>query len=94
MSDVRLTGQLVCKNQDEAQLVSEHLPKHIALTRAEPGCLSFEVVRSADPLVWHVEEHFGNESAFRAHQDRVASSEWGRVTLGIERRYSTRGLSG
>lgn len=93
MSDVCLTGQLVCKNLDEAQLVSEYLPEHIALTRAEPDCISFEVIRTADPLIWQVEEHFGNESAFRAHQDRVASSEWGRTTREIERRYSSRGLS-
>lgn len=46
-----------------------------------------------DPLVWRVEERFEYELAFRAHQERVARSEWGRMTAGIERRYSMDGLS-
>ncbi len=93
MSHVRLTGQLVCKDQDQARLVVEHLPLHLALTRAEPGCISFEVTPTSDPLMWHVEEHFEDEAVFKAHQDRVAGSNWGRVTAGIQRRYSIAGLS-
>ncbi len=94
MGVVRLTGQLLCEDREEALLVVEHLPAHIALTRAEPGCVSFDVSRSTDPLVWQVEECFADEAAFRAHQDRVARSEWGRLTVGIQRRYSIRGLPG
>ncbi len=94
MGVVRLTGQLLCESQQEARLVVEHLPAHIALTRGEPGCVSFDVSQSSDPLVWQVEECFADEAAFRAHQDRVAGSEWGHVTVGIQRRYSIRGLPG
>ena len=93
MTDVRLTGQLVCKNLDEAQLVIEHLPAHLALTHAEPGCISFDVTPTADPLIWHVDERYVNEAVFLAHRDRVTGSEWGRVTVGIERRYSIEGLT-
>ena len=93
MTDVRLTGQLVCKNLDEAQLVIEHLPAHLALTRAEPGCVSFDVTPTADPLIWHVDERYVSEAVFMAHRDRVSDSEWGRMTLGIERRYSIEGLT-
>jgi quinol monooxygenase YgiN len=92
MSEVRLSGQLECQTQDEARLVVKYLPRHIALTRNEPGCISFEVTQTDDPLIWRVEERFENETAFRAHQDRVASSEWGRMTDGIQRRYSIAGL--
>ena len=93
MTHVRLSGQLVCKNDLEAQLVLEQLPEHVTLTLAEPGCLSFEVTRTADPLIWQVEERFEDQVAFAAHQARVAGSEWGRMTAGIERRYSIEGPS-
>ena len=88
MSAVHLTGLLVCKTADEATIVARHLPEHIELTRAETGCLSFEVTPTADPMVWAVDEHFANEHAFRLHRERTADSNWGRATVGIERRYS------
>jgi len=93
MSTVHLTGRLICRNAAEAHLVEEHLPLHVTLTRAEPGCLSFEVSPTADPLVWDVEERFRDEGVFAAHQARVAASEWGAVTAGIERRYSITGIA-
>jgi quinol monooxygenase YgiN len=93
MSEVRLTGRLICSTPDEARVVAAHLPRHVALTRAEHGCLAFDVTPTADGLTWQVEERFVNEAAFIVHQDRVAGSEWGRMTAGIERRYSTEGLS-
>jgi quinol monooxygenase YgiN len=93
MGDVRLTGELVCKDADEAGVVAESLPEHVRLTRSERGCLAFAVSQTPDPLVWRVEEHFESEAAFEAHRRRVASSDWGRVTAGIERRYSIDGLS-
>lgn len=92
MGEVRLSGYLRCKNDSEAELVKEHLPAHIALTRAEPGCISFEVTPTADTLVWTVEECFADSDAFRAHQERVAASEWGAMTSGIARDYTVTGL--
>ncbi len=91
-SAVRLSGQLVCHTQDQADTVRDHLPLHLALTRAEPGCRSFNVTATSDPLVWQVEECFEHAVAFEAHQERVASSEWGQATSGIERCYSVIGL--
>lgn len=88
MNDIHLTGELVCKTADEAAVVVEHLAQHVKLTRAEPGCLLFGVTATADPMVWMVAEHFANEHAFKLHQERVACSDWGRVTAGIERRFS------
>jgi len=87
MSSVRLTGQLVCDSLGQARVVEENLPLHTQLTRAEPGCVSFEVTQTHDPLVWQVDELFQDAESFSAHQRRVADSEWGRATAGIERRY-------
>lgn len=89
-AEIRLTGKLVCRNAAEAAIVTTHLPEHIALTRAERGCLSFEVAATDDPLVWTVEERFASEDAFATHQARVTESEWGRSTAGIERQYEMR----
>jgi quinol monooxygenase YgiN len=48
MCSVRLTGQLVCRTDGQARLVADYLPRHIALTRAEQGCISFHVTQTAD----------------------------------------------
>jgi quinol monooxygenase YgiN len=89
---VCLSGQLVCHTQDQENTVRDHLPLHLALTRAEPGCRSFIVTATSDPLVWQVEERFEHAAAFETHQERVASSEWGQDASDIERRYFVRGL--
>lgn len=85
-----LTGHLLCATPAEAERVERHLPAHLAATRAEPGCLAFHVRPTADPLAWQVDEVFADESAFAAHQARMAQSTWARATAGIERRYVTR----
>ncbi len=63
------------------------LPAHIAATRAEPGCLRFEVTpdRATGRLL--VEELFADRAGFEAHQARVLQSPWGRLTKGMKRRY-------
>lgn len=93
MTEVVLSGLLVCRDAEEVARVETHLPAHLERTRTEPGCLSFEVTRTDDPLVWRVEEHFADAASFRAHQERLAGSEWSRRTAGIERRdYTVSGL--
>lgn len=87
MSNVTLSGKLRCANSDEKAAVKRHLPLHVELTRAEPGCLVFEIFPTDDPLVWSVEERFVDQAAFDFHQARVQSSEWGRATAAIERDY-------
>ncbi|AXH37114.1 antibiotic biosynthesis monooxygenase [Humibacter sp. BT305] len=94
MSEIHLTGELICATEEEARVVSLHLPAHVRLTRAEVGCICFEVVTTEDPLVWSVEERFAGRAAFESHQRRVLNSEWGRATAGIRRRYSIEGLAG
>lgn len=87
---VRLTGWLICASDAEAAAVRAHLPMHIALTRAEPGCLAFDVTE-AGPLAWRVEERFRDQAAFDAHQDRTRASAWYAATAGVERRYQIEG---
>ena len=90
MTQVVLSGRLICVDDEHAAIVAQHLPRHIELTRAEPGCVDFSVVQSDDPYVWRVDERFIDQAAFDAHQRRVAGSEWGRATVGIERDYTIR----
>lgn len=89
--EVRLTGRLTCASPQEADLVRAHLPEHIRLTRAEPGCLSFEVFQTGDPLVWHVEERFRDAEAFAFHQNRTRASAWWAATRAISRAYEVSG---
>lgn len=87
MVAIELTGRLVCKTSSEVAIVDRELPRHVELTRAEPGCVHFVVERTDDPLVWNVSERFADRASFEAHQERVRASEWGQATLGIERDY-------
>lgn len=89
---IELEGLLVCHDDAEAALVAELLPTHLALTLAEPGCLSFAVRPTDDPLIWSVSERFSTAESFQAHQARVSASEWGVATVSIERRYTVTGL--
>lgn len=84
---IRLTGHIDVP-ADRLTAVTEALPTHIALTRAEPGCLSFEV--TADPAIkgrFNVAELFVDRAAFDAHQTRAKASYWATITDGIPRHY-------
>lgn len=82
---IRLRGQMVCVTANEAESVRRHLPEHIHLTRAEPGCLTFEVSETDDPMVWEVMESFRDRASFDAHQARTRESAWFSATRGILR---------
>ncbi|MFJ5159765.1 putative quinol monooxygenase [Pantoea sp. NPDC088449] len=84
---IKLTGRLVCKQIEEADLVRQFLPEHKRLTRAEAGCISVEVTETADPLIWQVEELFTNKNTFTIHQERTKASAWGKETRAIAREY-------
>lgn len=84
---VKLSGLLICVTASEARIVSDHLAEHIRLTRAEPGCLSFIVELTDDPLVWRVDEAFTDQQAFDAHQTRTRGSDWFKATALIRREF-------
>lgn len=95
MAHVILTGFLICRTLEEADRVAAMLPEHVRLTRAEPGCLAFEVIRSmADPVRFAVREVFASQADFDAHQTRARASAWGRSTKGIPRDYMLTGPDG
>ena len=86
MPRVHVTGFLICRSLEESDRVAEALPAHIALTRAEPGCLIFEVLRSsADPCRFAVREAFRSPEDFDAHQARTRASDWWTATQHIPR---------
>ncbi|WP_299946380.1 putative quinol monooxygenase [uncultured Ruegeria sp.] len=74
---------------DRLDEVRRALPTHIALTRAEEGCIAFEVSEDdAHPGRFNVSEVFSNRAALDAHQNRTRNSDWFRITQGIPREYS------
>jgi quinol monooxygenase YgiN len=72
----------------ERQAILPLLAEHVRLTRAEPGCLAFEVVESVERPGWlAVSERFRDAEAFDAHQARAAASRWGSATRHLRRDY-------
>ena len=59
----------------------------------EAGCLIFNVeLDSNDECRFNVYEEFANKKSFESHQERVQSSEWGRITKNVKRSYSIEGM--
>lgn len=85
---IKLTGKLVCKNAEEAEIVRQYLPEHKRLTQEETGCISFNVTETTDPLIWEVKELFTDKDTLDSHQQRTQASVWGRVTAAIAREYA------
>jgi len=84
---VILQGYIIVPD-DHLDTVTAALVSHIELTRAEQGCLLFNVtVDYQNQNKFNVYEEFVNQSAFDKHQLRVKQSNWGRVTTQVERHY-------
>ncbi len=84
---VQLTGYL---DVPDARLpaVLNALDAHIRLSRAEPGCISFDVRPDPQcPTRLLVAEAFTDQASFDAHQARTAASPWARISAGIARTY-------
>ncbi|PTQ71934.1 quinol monooxygenase YgiN [Celeribacter persicus] len=80
VSKILLTGTMTCA-PEEVEHVLALMPEHIRLSRAEPGCLQFDLWQDeVRPTEFHVTEVFRDAYAFDAHQDRTRSSDWFRVT--------------
>ncbi|MEO1919544.1 MAG: putative quinol monooxygenase [Paracoccaceae bacterium] len=85
---VTLSGYLDVPDADIA-IVEKHLSIHILLSRAEYGCISFDV--RPDPNNsnrYLVDEEFTTQAAFDAHQTRTKASEWGTATAHLHRKFS------
>ena len=81
---VRLTGTIRCAT-DETETLRAAIPAHVALSRAEPGCLAFDIRPTSDPCVFEVSERFCDDAAFQAHQARTRASAWWRITGHMQR---------
>ncbi|MBF3238318.1 antibiotic biosynthesis monooxygenase [Aeromonas veronii] len=93
MGKVILQGFIIVP-LSELAIVKSELDAHIRLTRAEKDCLIFEVTQ--DPLNlcrFDVYEEFTEQAAFQAHQARVKSSRWGKITVNVERHYTVTGIA-
>ncbi|MEZ5797228.1 MAG: antibiotic biosynthesis monooxygenase [Paracoccaceae bacterium] len=88
---ITVTGSLTCANTVEADLVRQYLPDHIRLSREEPGCLSFNVLPTDNPLVWRLDESFADRAAFEAHQARTRGSAWYKATAHLKRDFRISG---
>ena len=91
---VTLTGHIDVP-ADRIEQIRAGLVDHIRLTRAEPGCLSFDVTE--DPKIpgrFNVAEEFTTPEAFEAHQTRARASDWAQISAGIPRDYTVTGLPG
>ena len=83
MAKVILNGHIIVPAADLIA-IRQHLPEHIATTRAEPGCLIFQVEEdTAQPGRFLVYEEFRDSDAFVAHQLRSQDTQWGKFTQDI-----------
>lgn len=88
-----LKGFIIVPPNDLA-LVKDELDNHIQLTRSETGCLIFQVTQDPlNPCRFDVYEEFVDKVAFQAHQARVKSSRWGKITVNVERHYTVTGIA-
>lgn len=72
----------------DADLIARLMRDHERQSRAEPGCLVFEIFRSmSDPMRFAVREIFVDRPSFEAHQARTRDSDWWQQTAHIERAY-------
>lgn len=80
---IQLTGTLTC-SPETAHIVRAALPDHIRLSRAEPGCIRFDVTEKT-PGIFTVSEEFVDQTAFDAHQKRTRESVWWATTQHMPR---------
>jgi quinol monooxygenase YgiN len=71
------------------ETVRRELPGHIEATRAEAGCVVFEVEEVAGhPGRFSVYEEFVSRAAFELHRQRAANSPWAEVATHATCNYS------
>ncbi|KAF0170781.1 MAG: hypothetical protein FD162_3395 [Rhodobacteraceae bacterium] len=89
---IRLRGHMICTTADECAAVLAHVAEHTRLSRAEPGCLSFEVTPTDDPMMFEVMETFRSRDDFNAHQTRTRASRWFEATRNVLRDFRVEDL--
>ncbi|KFZ38757.1 antibiotic biosynthesis monooxygenase [Shewanella mangrovi] len=87
MPKIVLSGFILVP-EEELENIKQALQIHTDLTRAEAGCLRFDVTQNTQqPLRFDVYEEFADKASFDRHQQRVKTSVWGQVTVNVTRHY-------
>jgi len=87
LSKVTLKGYILVPPED-FEVVTAALIQHKKFTLEEPGCIIFQVIPDSNDLSrFNVYEEFIDQAAFEQHQERVKLSNWGKVTVNVERHY-------
>lgn len=76
---------------DRLDAVRAGMADHIRLSRAEPGCIRFDMHEGENGR-FYVDEEFVDAAAFEHHQDRNRASPWWKTTDGIPRHFDVSGL--
>ena len=75
MAGVRLMIQFTAQNGEEAAKQVEQMVERCRKAQQEPGCLQFEVFRSAlRPEQYALLEHWASEEALEEHRKGMAPS--------------------
>ncbi|PTW51864.1 putative quinol monooxygenase [Rhodovulum kholense] len=89
---VTVTGWIEAPPERRAALRAA-APEHLRLTRAEPGCVRFEMHEDPDrPGRFLLDEEFTDAAAFDAHRARKAGSAWDSAADGLPRDLKIAGL--
>ena len=92
-SKIHLSGHIDVP-PDRMNSVTTAVVDHIALTRAEAGCIYFEVTPCTNVKGrFLVNETFIDQAAFDRHQTRTKASPWAKISKGLPREYTITEIS-
>ncbi len=78
-------GTITCP-ADKRSAIVPAMKDHIRLSRAEPGCIQFDITASPSvPDTFVVTEEFANRAAFDAHTNRTRASDWWGISQHLPR---------
>lgn len=87
MPKIMLRGTLTVPSAD-LDAVLQALPEHMDATRAETGCLEFNVMQRTDePSIFDVYEVYSERNALDRHQMRLKQTAWAEASRNAERDY-------
>lgn len=85
LKNIVVSGSITCEPND-LDMLSAAVDEHIRLTRAEAGCIEFDIVQSAPGSgKFVISERFVDRAAFDAHTARTRASNWWAKTQHIPR---------
>ena len=91
MSEVIILKGYIQIPKGEREHAVAALEEHIALTRAEEGCLIFNITPDeSSPYIFHVYEEFVDAAAFEYHQVRTRQSAWWQASKNVQRHFTQR----